>query len=579
MKKFFMLLFVMILAFIMFAEDFVVADWLTPEKPKMGGEVNLALSGAPDSFNLYGTFFTPAFSVMVHVLNPLIDLQAVYQQPEPALAESWDISEDGKEVIFHLRDVKWSDGHPFSADDVMFTLKYFAMNEKAINNAIPRLTIGGELVKWEKIDDMTVKAILPEPFGPFLMTLSHVKIFPEHVLEPLIDKNDLSSVNFIWTTNTPVNQIVGTGPFMIEQYVTDQKVVLKKNPNYWKVDKWGNRLPYIERINFIVIPDAEVTMAKFMTGEVDFAVLDPKDYPTLKSKELSGAPFTIFAAEPVNPTPSPFHITFNLDEKDPELRKLFREDDFRRAIEYALDRDRIIEEVYNTLAVYGGTPTLPSNFFYNPKIEEIRRPYDLDKASELLDKLGLKDTDKDGIRNLPSGKNFEVVFLTTTAQQAQEIAYIFSEDVKKIGIKLHLQFLDTSVIMETLLAGNFEMSMYAFGNQPDPQLRKEIWQPSGPLYYNHISTKDPKTGKPVFENMLDWELEVYELFEKGQTTMDPQERKKYYDRWQEIYADKVPYIFVCKPMDIWGWNKRIGNVYQLNGNGPVVYSYQTIFVK
>ena len=83
----------------------------------------------------------------------------------------------------------------------MFTLKYFAMNEKAINNAIPRLTIGGELVKWEKIDDMTVKAILPEPFGPFLMTLSHVKIFPEHVLEPLIDKNDLSSVNFIWTTN------------------------------------------------------------------------------------------------------------------------------------------------------------------------------------------------------------------------------------------------------------------------------------------------------------------------------------------------------------------------------------------
>ena len=89
----------MILAFIMFAEDFVVADWLTPEKPKMGGEVNLALSGA-QILLIFMELFTPAFSVMVHVLNPLIDLQAVYQQPEPALAESWDISEDGKEVIF-----------------------------------------------------------------------------------------------------------------------------------------------------------------------------------------------------------------------------------------------------------------------------------------------------------------------------------------------------------------------------------------------------------------------------------------------------------------------------------------------
>ncbi|MDO7976597.1 ABC transporter substrate-binding protein [Oceanotoga sp. DSM 15011] len=579
MKKVLIVCLILTMALLAFSKDFVVDEMFTKQEPKMGGEINLALPGSPQSFNLYGSLDSHMYTVMLQILNPLVDMNNITKEVEPALAESWEVSPDGKEVIFHLRDVKWSDGHPFDADDVMFTLKYFAMNNKAENNARGRFTFGGKLVEWEKIDDMTIKAILPEPFGAFFITLTHVKIFPQHVLEPLVDKNALSSVNKIWTTDTPVEKIVGTGPFTMEQYTPDQKFVLKKNPYYWKVDKWGNRLPYIDKLNFLIIADPEVRMAKFMSEEVDYTVLNPRDYPTLKYKELQGAPYRIFKAEPINPVPSPLHITFNLDTTNADLKELFLNEDFRHAMEYALDRERIIEDVYNMLAVKGGTPTLPSNSFYNPKIEDIRRSFDLTKASKILDELGLKDTDNDGIRNLKNGKNLEIVFLTKTDQDYQEVAYLYSQDLKKIGVKLHLQLLDGNIALEKATAGNFEMAMLAFGNQPDPQLRKEIWQPGNPLYYNHTSTFDKQNKKAIKENMYDWELRVYDLFDLGQSTMDQSKRREYYNEWQEIYADKIPYIFVCKGMTLMGWNERVGNVYQLKQDGPVIFTNWTIFVK
>ena len=581
MRRIFLLVLAVLFTAMLMAAPFVEDSLLTPDpNPSTGGTLYLALTGSPQSFNFYGTLDSNAYSVAGQMLTGLVEAHPVTSAIRPALAESWEVSEDNKEVTFHLRDVKWSDGVPLTADDVIFTFEHFVMNPVARGNSVARFTIEAKPIEWVKVDDSTVKAILPAPYAAFFTVLSHAYIYPSHALESKIDKERPDSVNDVWLTNTPLNEIPANGPFMLSEYIIDQKVVMTKNPNYWKVDEYGNKLPYVDKIEYLVVSDAQVRLAKFMAGELDYMAVSGNDFPILKERELAGGPFRVFLAEPTQPTPSPIHIAFNFDVEDPKLREVFRTTEFRQAMEYAVDRERIIDEVYNGLAVLGGVPVLPSNkAFYNPKIEEIRRPFNLAEAARILDELGFKDVDGDGLREYPDGTKFEFVLtLQSSPQEYQDIGYIYSQDLQSIGIKVNLQILDSSLTGQMFGAGSFEVGIRAFGNQPDPQLRKAIWQPGTQLYYWHRTTRDPDTNLPIMENMLDWEKRVYELFEKGQVAMDPVERKSYYDEWQEIYAEYLPVIFVCKGMNLYAANKSLGNVEQ-NEEGLLSYSSWTVFKK
>ncbi|HPI16541.1 MAG: ABC transporter substrate-binding protein [Thermotogaceae bacterium] len=581
MKRILLVILVSLCAVMVLAAPFVEDTLLTPDKnPKMGGTLYLALTGAPQSFNFYGTLDNNAYTVAGQMLTGLVEAHPVTSAIRPALAESWEVSENNKEVIFHLRDVNWSDGAPLVADDVIFTFKYFIMNPVARGNSVDRFTIESQPIEWVKIDDKTVKAILPAPYAAFFTVLSHAYIYPSHALDSKIDKSRPDSVNDLWLTNTPPSEIPANGPFILSEYIVDQKVVMTRNPNYWKVDVFGNKLPYVDRIEYLVVSDAQVRLAKFMAGELDYMAVSGADFPILKERELSGGPFKVFLAQPTQPTPSPVHIAFNFDTENAKLKELFMKTEFRQAMEYALDRERIIEEAYNGLAVLGGVPVLPSNkAFYNPKIEEIRRPFDLAKAAEILDSLGLKDVNGDGLREFPDGSKFEFVLtVQNSPQDYQDIAYIFSRDLLDIGVKVNLQILDSSLTGQMFGAGSFEVGIRAFGNQPDPQLRKAIWQPGTQLYYWHRTTRDPETNTAIFDNMLEWEKRVYDLFEKGQIAMDPVIRKTFYDEWQEIYAEYLPVIFVCKGMNLYAANKALGNVEQ-NAEGLLSYASWTVFKK
>jgi len=580
-KRILLVILVSLCAVMVLAAPFVEDTLLTPDKnPKMGGTLYLALTGAPQSFNFYGTLDNNAYTVAGQMLTGLVEAHPVTSAIRPALAESWEVSENNKEVIFHLRDVNWSDGAPLVADDVIFTFKYFIMNPVARGNSVDRFTIESQPIEWVKIDDKTVKAILPAPYAAFFTVLSHAYIYPSHALDSKIDKSRPDSVNDLWLTNTPPSEIPANGPFILSEYIVDQKVVMTRNPNYWKVDVFGNKLPYVDRIEYLVVSDAQVRLAKFMAGELDYMAVSGADFPILKERELSGGPFKVFLAQPTQPTPSPVHIAFNFDTENAKLKELFMKTEFRQAMEYALDRERIIEEAYNGLAVLGGVPVLPSNkAFYNPKIEEIRRPFDLAKAAEILDSLGLKDVNGDGLREFPDGSKFEFVLtVQNSPQDYQDIAYIFSRDLLDIGVKVNLQILDSSLTGQMFGAGSFEVGIRAFGNQPDPQLRKAIWQPGTQLYYWHRTTRDPETNTAIFDNMLEWEKRVYDLFEKGQIAMDPVIRKTFYDEWQEIYAEYLPVIFVCKGMNLYAANKALGNVEQ-NAEGLLSYASWTVFKK
>ncbi|MDD4479383.1 MAG: ABC transporter substrate-binding protein, partial [Mesotoga sp.] len=314
MKRILLVILVSLCAVMVLAAPFVEDTLLTPDKnPKMGGTLYLALTGAPQSFNFYGTLDNNAYTVAGQMLTGLVEAHPVTSAIRPALAESWEVSENNKEVIFHLRDVNWSDGAPLVADDVIFTFKYFIMNPVARGNSVDRFTIESQPIEWVKIDDKTVKAILPAPYAAFFTVLSHAYIYPSHALDSKIDKSRPDSVNDLWLTNTPPSEIPANGPFILSEYIVDQKVVMTRNPNYWKVDVFGNKLPYVDRIEYLVVSDAQVRLAKFMAGELDYMAVSGADFPILKERELSGGPFKVFLAQPTQPTPSPVHIAFNFD--------------------------------------------------------------------------------------------------------------------------------------------------------------------------------------------------------------------------------------------------------------------------
>ncbi|NLM55252.1 MAG: ABC transporter substrate-binding protein [Firmicutes bacterium] len=578
------IVFVLVLSAAVSAANMMQVDpTLFQELGTYGGELVLGLPSSPRSFNFYGVIDNTAYTILYNILNALVEENPATGEIVPGLAESWEVDETGTVVVFHLRDVKWSDGTPFTADDVVFTLEHVVMNPNAEGNSVDRFTLGGKPVKWEKIDDRTVKAILPSPYGAFTRVLSHALIVPKHKYEPYIAALnpglEPGSVNKAWTTDTPVEEIVGTGPFVLKEYVVDQKVVLERNSNFWKVDPEGNQLPYVDRLVYLIVQDQEVLLAKFRAGEIDRITITGQNFPALKREELAGANFRVLTGSPVSPTPSPPHLAFNWDVEDPEFREIFRSDRFREAMEYTVDRHRILEDVYNTLAIIPGTPVLPANTaFYNPEIESIMRPYDPAKAKAILDELGIVDRNGDGIRELPNGRPFEITLTAAVnVQPHNDIAVILKNEWEELGIPTHLQLISNTLVGQRRSAGEFEAIVEAFGNQPDPQLRKAIWQPGRALYYWHRSTMD-ENQEPVLENMVDWERRLFELFELGEVEMDPAQRKAYYDEYQAIYAEKLPVIFIAKGMELEAVNNRVGNVF-LKENGQILGTNYTVFVK
>jgi peptide/nickel transport system substrate-binding protein len=149
--------------------------------------------------------------------------------------------------------------------------------------------------------------------------------------------------------------------------------------------------------------------------------------------------------------------------------------------------------------------------------------------------------------------------------------------MEEVGLKVNLNLIKGSLVFDKALAGEFESMVMAFGNQPDPQFRKAIWQPGRALYYWHLSTMS-EDGQPVMENMFDWEKEIFEMFEKGQVTMEHPERREYYDRWQLINAQKLPVIFITKGMDLYSVQDDVGN-YFVNDDGVIVNINYTVFKK
>ena len=285
----------------------------------------------------------------------LITENPITGKKEPALAESWEISPDKRKIIFTLREnLKWSDGKPLTIDDVIFSYNDLYLNPKIPNNYRDSLRVGQSKTfpTIRKLDDRRVEFTIAEPFAPFLDS-AELPILPAHILRETVTKTDSQGNPLFlstWGTDTPPEKIVTSGPYKLKNYATSQRVIFEKNPYYWKKDKQGNSLPYIDNIIWSIVESTDTSLLQFRSGSLDSIGVSPEYFSLLKKEEDRGN-FTIYNGGPDYGTS---FLSFNLNQGkrngkplvDPIKSRWFNNVNFRRAIAYAIDRDRMINNIH-----------------------------------------------------------------------------------------------------------------------------------------------------------------------------------------------------------------------------------------
>ncbi|MCD6133837.1 MAG: peptide-binding protein [Deltaproteobacteria bacterium] len=426
------------------------------------------------------------------------------------LAESFKIEDGGKRITFYLRkNVLWQDGVEFTARDVYFTYR------KLIDGTVATPYSGDFLLikNARIIDRYTICFEYRKPFAPALSSWT-MGIIPEHILKG----KDLNTDIF---NRHPI----GTGPYKLLKWKAGQEIILVANPLYFR----GR--PKIDRVIYRIIPDASTMLLELFAGHIDMMSLNPMQYVYEFKEEREK--FQVFTM----PSPGFTYVGFNLRVK------LFSDERVRKAICYAIDREKIANTI---LLGYGSVYDCiysPLSFaFQKKKIYD----YDPEKAKKLLKEAGFSDSNKDGYLDR-DGKRFEFTILTNQGNMNRKYAAIMIQQfLRDVGIKVNIRILEWQAFLRLLESGSFDAVLLGWQLGIDPD-EYALWHSSQVNGFNFVYFKDK---------------EVDELLEEGRETFNKIRRKEIYKKINEIIMDKVPYIVLYFPYAISIVHKRFKGIKQ-----------------
>ena len=545
-----------------------------------GGTITSATIGEPLTFN--GVLANDSYSsgLLGYLYEGLTEVSWLTDEVEPALAESWEHSDDGLTWTFHLRsDVRWHDGEPFTARDVEFTF-----NRVIYNHDIPTSARAAfhfryldEAGNWQEapmtvtaVGEDTVRFELPVPFAPFLRSMG-TSIYPRHILEPHIEAETFDA---LWDVDSDPSEVVGTGPFTIESYTPGERVVLVRNPDYWLRDADGNALPYIERIVHLLVPTIEDDLAKFRAGEVDSYGMRGQDYALLEPEQGRGN-FTVYRRGPAFGT---VFLGFNLNTGsnpesgepyvEPEMLAWFSEVEFRRAVAHSIDKARIIDEVQHGLGYPQWASISPAaGDFHNPDVR--RYEYDIERANAILDGLGWMDADGDGVREDAGGTPVSFKLVTNVDNDVRaRVAAIVDEGLDRIGIDARFEPIDFGDLVGQLTATyDWEAMIVGLTGGTEPHFGMAVWHSGESLHLWHPNQEQPAT---------EWEAEIDALYIEGSQELNRERRIEHYRRAQEVAAEQVPLIYTTLSERLSAVRNVFGNTTPtLYGLWDVRYVYRT----
>ncbi|MDC0832765.1 ABC transporter substrate-binding protein [Geitlerinema sp. CS-897] len=532
-----------------------------------GTQLILGQLGDPKTFNAALSKEYP--NVFTYTYNGLVDTNGVTTEIEPALAESWEISDDTLRIVFTLREnLRWSDGEPLTADDVVFTYNDVYFNEQVPTSTRHVLRVGesGAFPIVRKLDDRRVEFILPEPFSPLLRALSS-EILPEHILRPAIEETDDDGnpvFNSTWGTDTDPTQIVVNGPYRLNRYVPSQRVVFERNPYYWRKDDRGIPQPYIDRIVWQIVENQDTQLLQFRSGGLSAVSVAPQYFSLLKREEERGN-FTIYEDGPALGTT---FISFNLNKGikpdgtpliDPVKSKWFNTLEFRRAVAHAIDRQTMINTIYRGLGELQHSPiSIQSPYYYSPEEGLPAYDYDIKKAKELLLGVGFQYDDRDRLLDA-EGNRVEFTLITNAGNQVREaLGAQIKQDLSQIGIKVNFTPIDFNNLVSKLSNDlDWECHLLGFTGSIEPHGGLTIWSVDGTLHsFNQKSEVMELEGREVSE----WEKEIERLYIQGSQVFGDEERKAIYAQAQTIVQEQLPFIYLVNPLSMGAIRNDLQNI-------------------
>jgi len=480
---------------------------------------------------------------------------------EPALAESWQFSDDKLKIVFTLREgLKWSDVQPLTVDDVVFTYNDIYFNEAIPTDVRDVLRIGEsrKLPIVRKIDNRQVEFTVPEPFAPFLRSATGYPILPAHALRESVKTKDAEGKPIFlskWGVDTPPNQIIVNGPYKLERYDTSQRVVFRRNPYYWRKGLKGESQPYIERIVWQIVESTDTSLLQFRSGGLDTQAVSPDYFSLLKVQEKQGN-FKIYNGGPSTGTT---FVLFNLNKGkrdgkalvDPVKSRWFNTVEFRQAVAYAIDRKTMINNTFRGLGTPQDSPlTVQSPYFLSPKEGLKVYNYNLEKARELLVKAGFKYNDRKQLVDA-QGNRVRFSLLTNAGNKIREaIGSQIKQDLSKIGIQVDFTPLAWNTYTDKLSNSlDWEASMLGLTGGLEPNDGANVWDPEGGL---HMFNQKPQAGQKPIQGweVAPWEAQIGKLYIQAARELDEAKRKKIYAETQQITQENLPFIYLVNPLSL-----------------------------
>jgi len=500
-------------------------DTPVPAGPKVGGRVVVAHRQEPDRFWPPFSGLTVAHEVGGAMNHPLIGINEKNDYypillTEIPTVENGGLSEDSLTWTLHLRDdVTWHDGQPFTSADVKFTYDMIMLEGTDVTSRVGWSSIES----CETPDDQTVVFNFSEVDAPFIWRLTSVQILPEHILTGLTAEE--------FNAHEWFRAPVGTGPFMFKEWVSGDHITLVKNPNYFVEGQ-----PYLDEIVYRVVPDANTLLNMTETGEVHVQFRVQDDLAELLDGMDHVDRITVQSL-------TPWLIWINNNHP------LFKDVRTRQALAYGFDKEIINEKVFRGLSEPADGAISPQLWAYNPDIKKFR--YDPEKAKTLLEEVGWKDEDGDGIREahgvegVEDGTPFEFETANIPGEQIRvQLLSLVHAQWKDIGIAAEINLVDVGTMFGDMHPNNnFETSYSYIGRYVDPDI--------GSLYLdrdkfnnknNYVGFSDPK---------------VDELIVASQQTADQAKRTEYLQEAQALIAEQVPQLFIGWRANTTAVNKKV----------------------
>jgi len=542
------------------------------ELGEYGGTLVVGQRAEPKTLNPVIATDAPSREVIGRMIGDLVHINRVTQQTEPALASSWKLSKDGRSFTVNLRrGIRFSDGRPFTADDVVFSIHLY-LDEKVHSPNRDLLIIGGKPISVVKIDDHIVRFEMSQPYAAAERIFDSVAILPQHLLQKNYDQGSFTQA---FTLNTAPDVIAGLGPFRLKQYLPGQRLVLERNPYYWKADRNNHRLPYLDEIAFLFVGNEDAQILRFQSGETTVISRFSPDSFSAMAREQQNRGYELLD---LGPSLEYNFLFFNLNDlptdKFPYISReqmWFRDLKFRQAVSLAVDRQSIVKLAYAGRGMpLWGNVTPGSKLWINRDLPHPERS--IPQAKELLKSAGFSwDQNEKLFDTQHKPVEFTIITSSSNAQRVK-MATLIADDLAQLGMSVHVVPLEFRAVVDRVFQSNdYEACVLGLGGgDADPNGDMNVWMSNGSTHLWNMHESKPATP---------WEAQLDTLLNQQLVTLDYKKRKRIYDEVQTIIANNLPFIFLASPNVLVGAMKQVANFHPASLEPYVLWNADELYLR